>query len=123
MKKLFYFLFVAILCVAFAGCSKDDEGHSSKLVGTWKYSNVTLIFNSDGTGQDVLTLRGEDSGYYFKWKETAGMLHLTYDGSGFNTHGGYHVVGTTIYYYILENGVLSLWYADDGEFRGGFIIQ
>ena len=39
MKKLFYFLFVAMLCGAFVGCTKDDNGKESYeelIVGKWQ---------------------------------------------------------------------------------------
>lgn len=64
MKKFFSILMLtSMFLVGFISCSKDDEpgGDFSKVVGTWYgddydtfYSNVTISFNSDGTGSATM---------------------------------------------------------------------
>lgn len=70
MKKVFYFLLVAMFCGVFVGCSKDDAGEVSKdnyekaIVGTWNLykdweegeycyyeeGEWSMSFKSDGSG-------------------------------------------------------------------------
>lgn len=123
MKKVFCLMLITLLCSTFFSCSEeDDPSGDSELVGTWKYLNAYYVFNSDGTGYDYLEINGSKGGYYFTWKLGTNMLHLTYDGTGFNT-SGYHTKGTITLYYTLEDDVLSLWYADDGLFHGAYMKQ
>lgn len=71
MKKLqsIFALIFLTLAVILPSCSKDDEadfnGESANVVGTWRgddydhfYSNVTITFNSDGTGSATLDHQG-----------------------------------------------------------------
>lgn len=103
MKKLFYLLFVATLCVALVGCSennddKDKENeiengsnsdNESLIVGTWeayKYYNVdddeteyaddgesTIRFKSNGTGS---TWGNDFDEERFEWELKGSKLYL-----------------------------------------------
>ena len=113
------FIVCAILLCTFTACKKDDN--DAPLIGTWIYSNTSFTFNANGSGYS--TLDGTSWGgvvrvSHYKWKLTSSMLHLTYDGSGGMSPGVVHS-----FYYTLENGVLSLWWSDDGEFKGAYIKQ
>lgn len=99
MKKVFYFLLVAMFCSAFVGCSKDDAGEISKdnyedaIVGTWDLEKAwdedwgeyeyfeegewTLRFQAGGTGYIV----EEEDRWGFDWEIDGSWLYMEdYDG-------------------------------------------
>lgn len=103
MKKIFYLLFVATLCVALAGCSKDNEDASGEtpntpepgggtqvtLVGTWRHNfstgYVLMYFGSSGKGW-LQEYDEADGGWYDKdifsytYSATRKTITFTYEG-------------------------------------------
>ncbi len=99
MKKVFYFLLVAMFCSAFVGCSKNDAGEISKdnyedaIVGEWsnykdeengefeywEEDEYGVIFRANGTG--CWLYYGErDEG--FEWEIEGSYLYLYYPEYG-----------------------------------------
>lgn len=102
MKKVFYFLLVAMLCGVFVGCSKDDSGEISKdnyknaIVGEWSIykdeityedeEDVEVEYYEEGefgirliaNGKGCWLLYGEcvDS---FSWEVLGTDLYIRYD--------------------------------------------
>lgn len=112
--KLLLFAFAALFLFS---CSDDDNEKSlSSIVGRWEKSNTAFVFNSNKTGCHETDLRDEGLGVIrsrFTWSMSDAQLFLTYDGSGS------HIKGTFMYYYVLVDDVLSVYY-DDWSFMGAY---
>ncbi len=82
-----------MLCGAFVGCSKDDDGENSKdnyedlIVGTWNLckdweegeyyyyeeGEYAMCFQSGGRGYEIID---EEKGYNFNWDIEGSWLHI-----------------------------------------------
>lgn len=98
MKKLFYFLFAAALCVGFVGCSDDDDkdkkGSKSNIVGTWEnYKDYEEDYGYDywEEGEYVVRFKSDGTGFwledgyadeYFEWELDGMTLYITYSYDG-----------------------------------------
>lgn len=123
MKKIYYLLLgvMLVLSTALVSCSNDDDSgiSSSSLVGRWKYSNTAFVFNSDKTGYHETDLKSEGIGIRkssFTWEKSDIYLFLDWDGSGGHTKGEF------VYLYMLEDGLLTIYY-EDGERMGTYRKQ
>lgn len=122
MKKFFFFLFTAMLCIGFTGCVDGDD-HSSekkadKIVGTW--NNYKDTWNN-GTESDYyedgkygVCFKENGSGYwtyygevddYFDWEISGSTLRFDYG------YGDYEVTKIKT----LKNNELVLSWEDDEE--------
>ena len=118
MKKIYYLLLGLMLVssTALVSCSADDDSDisSSSFVGRWKYNNTAFVFNSDKTGYHETDLKSEGFGIRkssFTWEKSGIYLFLDWDGSGGHTKGEF------TYLYMLEDGILTIYY-EDGELMG-----
>ena len=118
MKKIYYLLLGLMLVssAALVSCSDDDDSDisSSSFVGRWKYNNTAFVFNSDKTGYHETDLKSEGFGIRkssFTWEKSGIYLFLDWDGSGG------HIKGEFTYLYMLEDGILTIYY-EDGELMG-----
>ncbi len=118
MKKIYYLLLGLMLVssTALVSCSDDDDSgtSSSSLVGRWKYNNTAFVFNSDKTGYHETDLKSEGFGIRkssFTWEKSGIYLFLDWDGNGGHTKGEF------TYLYMLEDGILTIYY-EDGELMG-----
>lgn len=118
MKKIYYLLLGVMLVssTTLVSCSDDDDSgiSSSSLVGRWKYSNTAFVFNSDKTGYHETDLKSEGIGIIkssFTWEKSEMYLFLDWDGNGGHTKGEF------TYLYMLEDGILTIYY-EDGERMG-----
>ena len=119
MKKIYYLLLGLMLVssTALVSCSDDDDSDissSSSFVGRWEYSNTAFVFNSDKTGYHTTDLTSFGHGIRkssFTWEKSDMYLFLDWDGSGD------HIKGEMIYLYMLEDGILTIYY-EDGERMG-----
>ena len=118
MKKIYYLLLGLMLVssTALVSCSDDDDSgtSSSSLVGRWKYYNTAFVFNSDKTGYHETDLKSEGFGIRkssFTWEKSGIYLFLDWDGNGGHTKGEF------TYLYMLEDGILTIYY-EDGERMG-----
>ena len=143
MKKLYYFLFVAILCVAFAGCSKDNDeannetpnapeqggGAQVTLVGTWRHNFSTgyilIYFGPSGKGWEQ-EYDEADGGWYDKetfsytYSSTRKTITISYDGE----NERYNVLSLTntelVLQYEDEDDEITRWTrVSDQEVNGG----
>ena len=83
MKKIFYFVFAAMLCCGFVACSDSDEkesggsGSEELLLGTWhlvKYYGIEdneWYYSDDDEYDDgnFMTFLPNGGGYYGLWEE------------------------------------------------------
>lgn len=118
LRTLLAVMLCALMSVAFTACGDDDDepGDTSKVVGTWYgedydhfYSNVSITFNSDGTGSATMERNGAYLSVYraqFTYKvkgnkvTTPGtMANANSDGetSTQDFNNTYDVAGTTLY--------------------------
>ena len=118
MKKIYYLLLGLMLVssTALVSCSDDDDSDisSSSFVGRWKYNNTAFVFNSDKTGYHETDLKSEGFGIRkssFTWEKSGIYLFLDWDGNGGHTKGEF------TYLYMLEDGILTIYY-EDGELMG-----
>ena len=118
MKKIYYLLLGLMLVssTALVSCSDDDDSDisSSSFVGRWEYNNTAFVFNSDKTGYHTIDLMSFGHGISkssFTWEKSDMYLFLDWDGSGD------HIKGEMIYLYMLEDGILTIYY-EDGERMG-----
>ena len=120
MKKIYYLLLGLMLVssTALVSCSDDDDSDisssSSSFVGRWTYNNTAFVFNSDKTGYHTIDLMSHGLGISkssFTWEKSDMYLFLDWDGSGD------HIKGEMIYLYMLEDGILTIYY-EDGERMG-----
>lgn len=108
MKKIFYFVFAAMLCCGFVACSDSDESakidSDNLIVGTWTFEKSyeygygywypvedgyeeIVTYKSDGTG--VVRVREYDEGYgwggpitiNFEWELVGSTLYVVDDVS------------------------------------------
>ena len=98
MKKLLYFLLIALFCGAFASCSKDDNegGNNSSykklIVGTWKWvkeahrGSVKIVdydcrnvLKSNGTGYTLIDGYHDDD---FEWEIDGNYLYYYFRDGG-----------------------------------------
>ena len=96
MKKILYFLLIALFCSAFASCSKDDNGddngggnnssYEELIVGTWKLvkeadggpveeveDDYKIVFKNNGTGYSIQDGYRSDN---FGWEIDDNYLYL-----------------------------------------------
>ena len=94
MKKILYFLLIALFCGAFASCSKDGEGdnggnnssYEELIVGTWKLvkeadggpveeveNDYKIVFKNNGTGYSIQDGYRSDN---FGWEIDDNYLYL-----------------------------------------------
>lgn len=119
LRTLLAVMLCALMSAAFTACGDDDDepgGDTSKVQGTWYgedydhfYSNVTITFNSDGTGSATMERNGAYISVYraqFTYKvkgnkvTTSGtMANANSDGetSTQDFNNTYDVAGTTLY--------------------------
>lgn len=93
MKKILYFLLIALFCGAFVSCSKDDDGndvanYEELIVGEWTLvkdyedgeyyyydeGEYGVIFKKNGTGYGI------EDGYRdeeFEWEINGSSLYVT----------------------------------------------
>ena len=123
MKKIYYLLLGLMLVssTALVSCSDDDDSDisSSSFVGRWKYNNTAFVFNSDKTGYHETDLKSEGFGIRkssFTWEKSGIYLFLDWDGNGGHTKGEF------TYLYMLEDGILTIYY-EDGERMGTYRKQ
>lgn len=101
--KLFSWLVILLMSLAFAGCSKDDggseegSGTNTSIVGTWKYVFSTgyglMTFNQNGTGVWVeIDEEYEDVEDVFTYVYNADTKVLSITWSEDNDLDTYHVV-------------------------------
>jgi len=125
-KKSFWSIFVMFIMslgvfAALSACSDDDKdgdaGIDRALVGTWKYSNITMVFEADGSGVDLLEFDNPalNSKNTFEWSADGYKLTVTFDNDN---------RGSQLYYYdIMGDGKSLVMYYSDGEHRGVFTKQ
>lgn len=119
--KFLHCFLLSFLLLGFFSCSDDDDSgtSSSSLVGRWKYNNTAFVFNSDKTGYHEIDLKSEGFGIRkssFTWEKSGIYLFLDWDGSGGHTKGEF------TYLYMLEDGLLTIYY-EDGELMGTYRKQ
>ncbi len=136
MKKFLYyfFAFMAILpmSLAMTSCGDDDDDdddgvtNNSQIVGTWRaldydhfYSNVTITFNSDGTGSATMNHEGAFISYkhaQFEYKMKGNKVTAKGSMAAANSDGDvdtydfnvtYELSGSTLY---VKSG--STWFGD-----------
>ena len=94
MKKILYFLLIALFCGVFASCSKDGEGdnggnnssYEELIVGTWKLvkeadggpveeveDDYKIVFKNNGTGYSIQDGYRSDN---FGWEIDDNYLYL-----------------------------------------------
>ena len=107
MKKIFYFVFAAMLCCGFVACSDSDESakidSDNLIVGTWTFEKgyedgygywyaeeagyeEIVTYKSNGTG--VVRVREYDEGYgwddaetiNFEWELVGSKLYAVFYG-------------------------------------------
>ena len=99
MFKMLTMTLVALMCVSFISCSKDDDGLDSKIaqkvIGTWSASDtstnrdVTVTFYSDGTGELNSVYYGR---HYSSDTEMTGEFTWSCSDNIVKTHGQYVLI-------------------------------
>ncbi|MGN1214135.1 MAG: hypothetical protein ACI4TR_04490 [Bacteroidaceae bacterium] len=116
-----------IVGLSFTGCSDDDGGSNSPLVGTWTKQiqwagtngkrDESYTFKADGTG----TLKSWDwldqRYYYYSFKWSANSTTISFQFSEKQEGTFYHNSGKM--YYSLTSTCLTLYY-EDGDRDGNY---
>lgn len=94
LKILLGIIIVAVLTLNLTGC---ENGPSSKIVGTWYYSEDPedlTIFNADGTGQN--TNLGSSDSFVYSYNSKTGVLEFIWDDGIYESYTVW-IDGNTLY--------------------------